>query len=178
MPNWNTGPVARLWLEGKSAAQIMREVGAPSRSAVIAYVHRNGITRPEAARPARPAKAQPGAAPYPRGRAIAPKPPVMAPVLKADAAPLERASAPELKTLWERGPRECCWPVGAPDRERGQLYCARPVEPRRSYCADHRTSVAGSARPARPVGEAGVRRRQAADEVGSEDLMDLVELVR
>lgn len=80
-----------------------------------------------------------------------------------------------LKTLSERGPRDCCWPVGKPDAEHGQLFCGQPVEGRKSYCATHNPNLGRELKPIRLGGDTRSRRNRAAERADSDrDLMELL----
>lgn len=57
--SWNTTKAVEMWLAGQSAAVIWPTVGAPSRSAVIGYMHRNGHKRPSSPPEGRERKADP-----------------------------------------------------------------------------------------------------------------------
>lgn len=80
-----------------------------------------------------------------------------------------------LKTLFERGPRECCWPVGEPDGTRGQLFCCRPTEARRPYCAAHSPASAAALKPLSQGGDTRPRISRASERAESDrDLMELL----
>ncbi|WP_447941223.1 GcrA family cell cycle regulator [Brevundimonas mediterranea] len=145
---WSDAAIATLktlWLAGESAAYIARQLGKDvSRSAVLGKIHRLGLDRRPGvkrgpaivSKPVR-LKAAPMAFAPPRPEAVA------ALQAAACAAPViepERFDPTRAKPLLERGPRECCWPVGAPDPVRGQLFCCAPTGFRQSYCEDHGTS--------------------------------------
>ena len=42
---WNTAKATLMWLDGKTANEIARACGAPSRSAVLGFMHRTGVVR-------------------------------------------------------------------------------------------------------------------------------------
>ena len=44
---WNTAKATLLWLDGKAASEIAAIVGAPSRSAILGFMHRTGVARDE-----------------------------------------------------------------------------------------------------------------------------------
>lgn len=74
---------------------------------------------------------------------------------KASAAAYDAERLPHAKTLMERGPRECCFPVnsGGPF-----LYCAAeatdgPPEGLPTYCRHHHLRML----PARPVADMGAK---------------------
>jgi GcrA cell cycle regulator len=142
--SWTDERVAtlkKLWLEGLSASQIMRQLGGVSRSAVIGKVHRLGLTRENAPKPPRAPRSglrglQPGpvgdaaspprrytAPTAPQPKSIAAKPPTPKPVAvetTALVAPEPVAAAPKRVfaagersvTILQIGPRCCQWPVG------------------------------------------------------------------
>lgn len=80
-----------------------------------------------------------------------------------------------LKTLSERGPRDCCWPVGEPELNAGQLFCGRPIAGRKSYCIDHNPNLA---RPLKPIRLGGATRARVSRVVDSAECdRDLLELM-
>lgn len=84
-----------LWVEGKSASQIARELGGVSRNAVIGKVHRLGLSN-RSAGGAEEAKASP--APKPAEAVAAPVPPApeaAAPAAENVAVEAEEDAAPE-----------------------------------------------------------------------------------
>lgn len=124
----------RLWLEGRTAEQIARELkNGISRSAVLGKVHRLGLS---AGRPGRvPAASRPGT---PRARV---ERSVTRPVKRAatDAPALSFESAPDLPsrgmTILTVKPGQCRWPYGDP-ADAGFSLCGRPVA-RGAFCAGH-----------------------------------------
>lgn len=119
---WSDAAIAtlkRLWLAGESAAYIARQLGEDvSRSAVLGKVHRLGLNRSPGVRrgpatvskPVR-LKTAPKAFAPPRPEAVAA---LQAAACAAPTIEPERFDPTRAKPLLERGPRECCWPVGAP----------------------------------------------------------------
>ncbi|MDI1328234.1 MAG: GcrA family cell cycle regulator [Brevundimonas sp.] len=128
------GRLKTLWLEGRTADQIARELqNGISRSAVLGKVHRLGLS---AGRPGRPPAASGPVAPRARVER-----PVAKPVERATAGgasvPAERA--PDLLTggltilTVRRG--QCRWPYGDP-ADAGFSLCGRPVA-RGAFCVAH-----------------------------------------
>lgn len=158
------------WLDGDTAEQVAEALGGVVNArAVTNRLRAMGVKRPVQRQP------KVRAVPDPVSRtgriSVAPIAPSMNLVRVADApAPADAG----LKTLGERGPRDCCWPIGAPDMRRGQLYCGRPVAGARSYCADHSPHLARTLRDdvLRDRTVQAVRRRPAED-----DIADLTELL-
>lgn len=126
-----------MWLDGRPDAEIVAALGKGFTAAALRnHMSREGIARPSKVRLARTAPhrdAGPSAS-FDRGALADARPGQLHLVRRADAAPVDPAS---LKTLAERGRDECCWPVGAADPVRGQLFCGRRTAPRKSYCCDH-----------------------------------------
>jgi GcrA cell cycle regulator len=126
--------LTRLWREGFSAAQVARQLGGVTRSAVIGKVHRLGIAGRDT--PSRPRasvntialrRASAGGAlrlPTPRTTAAPPR----APHLSFEVAPTAT-----IHTLTEGG---CRWPIGEPD-EADFGFCGRLRAGQGAYCAGH-----------------------------------------
>jgi len=114
-----------LWDDGVQAADIARRVGAPSKSAVVGYAHRqrwpprpSPIGRQTEAKPRVPLRPS-------RKPPAAPKP-----VLRPKVAPTPRPPALPPAPL----PSGCQYPYGdKPDWR----WCHAPVEPGRPYCRVH-----------------------------------------
>lgn len=125
------GRLKTLWLEGRSAAQIARDLDhGLTRSAVLGKVHRLGLVR---GRPAAPASARIAASPPARR---APPTPSRAPT---GTPPLDRrpVGAPSHGTATILSVRrfECRWPYGDPG-DPGFALCGRKVA-RGAFCAAH-----------------------------------------
>lgn len=215
--SWDSDKAEKLWLQGVSATKIFRQVGAPSRSAVLGHINRRGLRRGAAAPlPARSwtedrtaeakrrwlagdtavsiaeaiggvtgkavgaqmlrlglqrAKVR-GTSAKPvtswgQGTTCVPLAPSLELVAQADA-PAPTGG----KTLAERGPRECCWPIGSPDPARGQLFCAAPTGFRQSYCSAHSPNQSATLRTVRLKDETVRRARPDRDDCD----IDLTEL--
>lgn len=118
-----------LWVEGLSAAQIVKDLGGVTRNAVIGKVHRLGLGGRAA--PSRPAKrrvtlANPRA---PQAPKLAAAPFVAAPPLE----PLKREDGSTVSIL-TCDDTTCRFPIGDP-RDDGFALCGRPACGR--YCAAH-----------------------------------------
>lgn len=80
-----------------------------------------------------------------------------------------------LKTLSERGPRDCCWPVGEPDQKAGQMFCGMPVAGRKSYCTTHNPNLTRELKPIRLGGDTRTRKNGPAERAESDhDLLELL----
>jgi GcrA cell cycle regulator len=145
--SWSETRVAdlkRLWLEGKSASQISRQLGGVTRNAVIGKVHRMGLAgrdRPKAPREL--------ARTYHRQLAVGEPSSIARPrPVRSPAAPTPSCHpAPELTvtaTLLSLAGEGCRWPIGDP-RETTFGYCGRCRGRHVSYCDHH----AGLAMPKR-----------------------------
>jgi GcrA cell cycle regulator len=136
---WNEERIealTRLWREGFSAAQVARQLGGVSRSAVIGKVHRLGIAGREI--PSRPGNL--GGRPSRRVRVSAGGParrPATAQAPRLPASPrtavFEAAPTATILTLSEHG---CRWPIGDPG-EAGFGFCGRVKTGHGAYCAGH-----------------------------------------
>jgi len=121
-----TGRLKTLWLEGRSAAQIARDLGdGVTRSAVLGKVHRLGLS---VGRPGRRASiiARPSSP-----RACRAQPDVPA----AAAGGAGRAPEHGQATLLSVRRCQCRWPFGDPKAEDFSL-CGRPVA-RGAFCGPH-----------------------------------------
>jgi GcrA cell cycle regulator len=133
---WNDDRVAaltRLWKEGFSAAQVARQLGGVSRSAVIGKIHRLGIAGREA--PSRPRGTS--------GRVAAPRTTSHGARRKTSgqgqrgpapsSAPFEVVPTATLISLNEHG---CRWPIGNPGED-AFGFCGRLRNGRGAYCQGH-----------------------------------------
>ncbi len=128
---------ATLWLAGQTAPVIAAELGDGfTAKAVVNRMARDGIAKPlKVSLPRTTANRDAGpSGSFARGALADAQPPHAHLVARAEAAPVDPS---RLKTLAERGRNECCWPVGAVDPIRGQLFCAAVTADRKSYCANH-----------------------------------------
>ncbi len=163
------GHLTKLFNEGQTFAQIAAELkGGVTRASAIGKAYRLGLRREDAPKPGAkvvssgrrsPAKPKPTAS-YSWGKGG------MGETLAPDLAIVkaaESATPVEGKTLAERGDHECCWPVGAPDPARGQLYCGRPTPWRKPYCGDHNPHQTANLRSMRLKDETVRRARPERD---------------
>lgn len=166
-PRWTPEKEAklkRLWGEGWAPSIIADDLKVTTK-AVRGKAARLGLgEHPSVIRAAETARRAKEARPV-TVQSTKPQKPNLSLVAKADQAPENPAT---LKTLIERGPRECCWPVGAPDPRRGQLYCAQPVSGGRPYCADHSTAQPGVLKTVRMKDERVRRARPERDDASVE----------
>lgn len=159
-----TATAAEMWNAGISGAKIAKEIGA-TRNAVISKVHRTpGVFNarggagkvyvrprrvkqdvPEVFQRSRKSKQQREAERLLHLERLA----------MPDPNSYDAERIPHAKTLIERGPRECCWPVtnGNPF-----LFCAAeatdgPTEALPTYCRHHHLRML----PARPVADMGAK---------------------
>jgi len=139
----------RLWLEGRSAAEVARALSAGTggaapltRNAVLGKIHRIGLSRPDRARATgdgstaaeRAAKrrdatnaAKAAVVRKMNAEPAKPRPP------KVEAVPLAAIESPNARPWMEREFGQCAWPLG----EAGAIMsCCNPVA-RGSYCEGH-----------------------------------------
>ncbi|WP_299174388.1 GcrA family cell cycle regulator [uncultured Brevundimonas sp.] len=161
---WSDAAMATLktlWLAGESASYIARQLGdGVTRASVIGKVHRLGLTRrPGVTRGPATVSRVVHARPAP-AVAVAPRPEAVAALKAADQmeADVDPDRFERAKPLLERGERECCWPLGAPDPVRGQLFCCAPTAFRKSYCGEHGTSDGKALKAIRPMSDPRVQR--------------------
>jgi GcrA cell cycle regulator len=142
---WTADRIARLtelWLvDGWSAGQIARDMGATSRSAVIGKVHRLGLKRDGASVPT-------VFKPYPKRKAVTarrkqtPAPSFLAPGFTfsgpVEPTPPVAASdiqSPNAKVWTERGSHQCAFPVGGQGAD--AVSCCNRTAGKSSYCVGH-----------------------------------------
>ncbi|MCG2662800.1 MULTISPECIES: GcrA family cell cycle regulator [Brevundimonas] len=129
-----------LWLEGRTAAAIARELGrGVSRCAVLGKVYRLGLARGPEARRVRPAapprtkrRREVVVAPRPAGRPSGPQ------KVRATVAPSKAmivAPSSPTATILSVGFGQCRWPYGC-SGEAGFGLCGRSVA-RGAFCAAH-----------------------------------------
>ncbi|MDI1326987.1 MAG: GcrA family cell cycle regulator [Brevundimonas sp.] len=125
------GRLKTLWIEGRSAAEIARDLDhGLTRSAVLGKVHRLGLSagRPPAFRSARAAAGPAARRPPPARASPAPRP-----------EPLHRSAmdAPShgTATILSARRQDCRWPYGDPG-DPGFALCGRAVA-RGAFCAAH-----------------------------------------
>ena len=155
--DWTEERVAelkRLWMEGRSASQVARQLGGVSRNAVIGKVHRIGLagrdrpTQPRALGGSAPSRAKAGAASSsPRRRSVR---------LTPSSTPwTPRPELTATATLLTLAPQGCRWPIGDPQHD-DFGFCGRDRGDQVSYCRHHaqmslrRSSRAVTAEPAAP----------------------------
>lgn len=132
---------------GVSAAVSARLIGGVSRNAVISKRRRLGLF---GANPLRSlTRLVFGRAPPQVGTFSVPRRGVHPPCRVADAPAIRREPLPFMdwpvpaggdpKSLAERSPGECAWPLGPAERpgDFRTLFCCAPTKAGRSYCPDH-----------------------------------------
>lgn len=156
-----TSLLEKLWTEGKSAAEIAKELGGVTRNAVIGKAHRMGLsgrpspikkqTKAKTAAPKKK-KAAPKAAAAP---AIKPKTKKAAPKKRDEGTELPKSIKPipagpkkvkkEIPSgkglgILDLTDRICKWPIGDP-QEADFHFCGEPIHPGRTYCMPHCTEA-------------------------------------
>lgn len=139
MSNWTedrVGALKKLWLEGQSASQIAKALGAgTTRNAVIAKVHRLGLSN-RAASPSPPPRATFRSAQSPKRQAHSQHHTRVG--RKRTSIPLPEpspeASTPGTATLMTLGSHMCKWPIGDPATQSFN-FCGRRTS--ETYCAAH-----------------------------------------
>lgn len=147
---WTDERVARLkslWMDGRSASEIARELGGVSRNAVIGKVHRLGLSGRQGST-SKPSVAKPGR--KPAARTQKPKVPARRPSQRSSGPALALRTDPEpvaenvavtgevipmtqRLTLLELGPHTCRWPIGDPQSPDFR-FCGAPTETGQVYC--------------------------------------------
>lgn len=121
--SWTDDRVAllkKLWTEGKTAAEIAKELGGVTRNAVIGKAHRLKLSN-------RVSPIQQNKKP------AAPKKKVEAPSTKEI---LLNDADRETVALIDLGARECRWPIGDP-RDENFGFCGCPALAGLPYCLEH-----------------------------------------
>lgn len=156
--NWTDTRVSdlkRMWLEGRSASQIARQLGGVSRNAVIGKVHRMGLAgrdRPTAPRAV--GRTNPRRASVPQSSSM----PRMRPVRSPTAPNYPRLANSDLSataTILTLAAADCRWPMGDP-QEAAFGYCGRSRGQHVSYC-DHHAGLAMHGRAPRRAVEGLVK---------------------
>lgn len=107
----------KLWLEGKSASVIAKELGDVTRNAVIGKVHRLGLSNRTTT-----------AAPAPKAKPAAKEPPKAAPKAKAEAKPKDEPKAkPEAAAKPAAAPQP-----QVPSRSKAIVPAGQPLPPQPS----------------------------------------------
>ena len=140
--------LAKLWREGKSAAQIAKELGDVSRNAVIGKVHRMGLSG--------------RAAPHLSGKNTAPRTRVVRVPAARKVKPKKPAPVEPVKpvvfvpanpqTIIEISPGECRYPVSGQGAD--MLFCADKAEDGTSWCKHHGNVVSGKGKSNKELSEA------------------------
>jgi GcrA cell cycle regulator len=149
---WTDAAVALLrqsWANGRSAAQIAREIGALSRSAVTSKARRLGLRRGALAPEAGSISAVPrcpstvGDITHAqkvlrrRERALAWQQTCRQARSAPQAEPMAQTPASRSCSLLELGRDTCRWPIGDPGTA-GFHFCGAPPDGDHVYCAHHR----------------------------------------
>ena len=129
--SWTDDRVAllkKLWGEGKTAAEIAKELGGVTRNAVIGKAHRLKLSNRVS--PIQQNKKPANNSPKPQPVQVQAKTPPK-PILKdADQDNRKRIPLTELKA------GECRWPIGDP-REKNFGFCGCKSIPGLPYCLEH-----------------------------------------
>lgn len=133
--SWTDDRVAllrKLWSEGRSAAEIAKELGGITRNAVIGKAHRLKLSNRVS--PIQQNNKKPAVKPAERRpeKTVLDLPP---PVKVVEAKQPER-DAGSLLSLLDLKPRMCRWPVGDPHDEQFG-FCGEEVIMGLPYCCDH-----------------------------------------
>lgn len=130
--SWTDERVAllkRLWGEGRTAAEIAKELGGITRNAVIGKAHRLKLSRRVS-----PIQQNNKKAPAKTAAPKAKKPEV-ARMTRPAVKPVEPVEMMGL-SLAELGPKQCRWPSGDPKSENFG-FCGCTVAPGMPYCEAH-----------------------------------------
>lgn len=178
--SWNderTALLEKMWTEGKSAAEIAKELGeGVTRNAVIGKAHRMGLSgRPSPIKKQKPATADKKTVTKAKAKTPAAKP--AEPLVSKNLMPLPNAPRREKKqppsgkglSILDLTDRICKWPLGDP-QEADFHFCGDAVHPGRPYCVEHCTEAYQALQ--RKAQAAKKAKQAAADEAAAEDDVD------
>lgn len=120
--SWTDERVAllkKLWVEGKTAAEIAKELGGVTRNAVIGKAHRLKLSN--------------RVSPIQQNKKPAAPKPVLEKKIKR---PLEQDNNREKVSLVDLGANACRWPIGDP-REENFGFCGDRKMSGLPYCGEH-----------------------------------------
>jgi len=141
----------KLWKEGKSAAEIAKELGDVTRNAVIGKAHRLGLSgRPQSSASTQTKKDTSGktaksispkkvaeAKKQASAKAVAETQAKTVPAAVVRSAATRAAERPEDGlTILDLSERVCKWPIGDP-RDADFHFCGGPSRPGTPYCDEH-----------------------------------------
>lgn len=128
--SWTDDRVAllkKLWCEGKTAAEIAKELGGVTRNAVIGKAHRLKLSNRVSPIQQTAVKVS---APRSKAEDIRPEPIRRTPANNDTPIKVKGVSMAELKD------KMCRWPIGDPKEEKFH-FCGCASAPSLPYCADH-----------------------------------------
>lgn len=147
----------KLWGEGRTAAEIAKELGGVTRNAVIGKAHRlklSGRASPIQQSVKKPAN-NPGVKPVTAEKKVQKKAPPMTPVMSENDAKRERISLTDL----EAG--QCRWPLGDP-REKDFGFCGCTAVASLPYCDEHAQAAYQVAGRTRKLSAEDLEKEEAA----------------
>ena len=147
---WNDERIAtltKLWREGLSAAQVARQLGGVSRSAVIGKVHRLGIAGRDA--PSRPAGQGVGSVARASAGGVRGTPSARAPTAARSPSSRVVFEVAATATIHTLAASACRWPIGDPgDANFG--FCGRIRAGSGFYCGGHAAMAVRRREPMKP----------------------------
>lgn len=132
----NVTALKKLWGSGKSASEIARTIGAPSRNAVIGKASRLNLPKQEKKR-------------APQKRAVNNNDAPARPLPVIDRSDAHKAFGKNPCGLMDLGPQQCRWPVGDP-KAKDFVFCAAPRGRHHNYCDRHAAMAGDYRRAPRP----------------------------
>lgn len=124
----------KLWGEGRTAAEIAKELGGVTRNAVIGKAHRLKLSNRVS--PIQQNNKKPVQKVVERKEVERETVQQNVTVFVPSEKPKIRASQARLQSLLDLKPRACRWPVGDP-KEEGFGFCGCDAIPGLPYCGDH-----------------------------------------
>ena len=114
--------LTKLWTEGKTAAEIAKELGGVTRNAVIGKAHRLKLSN--------------RVSPIQQNKKTVQKKKKSVPQIKSAPKPSKEKAVKKNLDLIDLGPRQCRWPSGDPqDKDFG--FCGEMTVAGLPYCLEH-----------------------------------------
>lgn len=123
--------LTKLWGEGKTAAEIAKELGGVTRNAVIGKAHRLKLSGRVSPIQQNAKASEKTSAPKARAKKVV----EAKPVVQAQVKPVEQENRKKY-ALTEINGRMCRWPLGDP-RAEDFGFCGCRIVPGLPYCAEH-----------------------------------------
>lgn len=171
--SWTEDRVAilkKLWSEGKTAAEIAKELGGVTRNAVIGKAHRLKLSN--RASPIQQNNTKPDAVPA-ETNVTTEKKPEAAIRKKEKPVPVSSTAPKGGVLLADLKEKMCRWPDGDPQEE-GFSFCGGVSVPGLPYCEDHAKAAYQSSSRARILQPEDFEDKRTDDDMEEEGLKEAV----